>query len=179
MINYGWITWLVAFCLVTKANLRRSQECPGNNHWGDVVSSSLYSCKLLSVLVILPSPTESCQKPLGIENGLISDEQLSAFSSFNNDSSTYGVHRARLKISSWPPGYRALKRDHYITLPWIRIDLEKEMVVTGIATQGYGDSSVAEWVTSFKLMYADQLNFDFFLESNGIPQVSKSLRNSR
>ena len=84
------------------------------------------------------------------------------------------MHRARLKTSSWPPGYRALKRDHYITLPWIRIDFEKQLVVTGIATQGYGDSSVAEWLTLFKLMYADQLNFDFFVDSDGTPLVRKS-----
>lgn len=109
---------------------------------------------------------------LGLENGFITDKQLSAFSAYNNDSSTYGAHRARLNLNSWPPGYRAFKIAHSNTLPWIRIDLRQQLVVTGIATQGYGDPSVAEWVSSYRLMYADKLDFAYFVDVDGEVLVS-------
>lgn len=105
--------------------------------------------------------------PLGLENNLITDKQLSAFSAFKNDSSTYGAHRARLNLNSWPPGYRALKDTHSNSLPWIRIDLGRQLVVTEIATQGFGNTSVAEWVTGFRLMYADKLDFAYFVDGEG------------
>lgn len=120
----------------------------------------------------MPLLTESCQMALGLENGLINDEQLSAFSAYNNDSSTFGAHRARLNLKSWPPGYRASKVAHSYTLPWIRVDLGKQLVVTGIATQGYGDTSVAEWLTSYRLMYADKLDFAFVVDGDGEVLVS-------
>lgn len=109
--------------------------------------------------------------PLGLANGLIKDEQLSSFSAYNDDFATYGAHRARLNLTKWPPGYRA--RNSFLEkLPWIRIDLTKELTITGIATQGYGDASVAEWVTSYRLMYADKLDFVYFVDIHGNVLVS-------
>lgn len=65
-----------------------------------------------------------------------------------------------------PPGYRA-NDGVSDKLPWIEIDLRKEMTITAIATQGYGDESVAEWVTSYRLMYTRKLDFDYFMDING------------
>lgn len=104
--------------------------------------------------------------PLGLTNGLIKDEQFSSFSAYNNDFATYGAHRARLNLTTWPPGYRS-RYSFSEETPWIRIDLQKVLVITGIATQGYGDASVAEWVTSYRLMYADKQDFDYFKDNRG------------
>ena len=71
----------------------------------------------------------------------------------------------------WPPGYRARHRFSEKT-PWIRIDLQKELTITGIATQGYGDALDAEWVTSYRLMYANKQDFDYFEDIHGKPLVS-------
>ena len=60
--------------------------------------------------------------------------------------------------------------------PWIMVDLGKEVIVTGIATQGYGDASVAEWVTSYRLMYAageQESAYQSFVDGNGEVQVSR------
>lgn len=64
-----------------------------------------------------------------------------------------------------PPGYRA-RNGVSDKLPWIRIDLRREFTITGIATQGYGDASIAEWVTSYRLMYAGKLEFAYFMDVN-------------
>lgn len=112
--------------------------------------------------------------PLGLANGLIKDEQFSSFSAYNDDFATYGAHRARLNLTRWPPGYRARKSFPPKT-PWIRIDLQRGFTVTGIATQGYGDASDAEWVTSYRLMYADKQDFDYFKDIHGKLLVSAVL----
>ena len=108
--------------------------------------------------------------PLGLANGLIKDEQFSSFSAYKDDFATYGGHRARLNLMAWPPGYRA--RSNSERPPWIKIDLRKELVITGIATQGYGEASVAEWVTSYRLMYTTKKDFDYFNDIHGKPLVS-------
>lgn len=54
------------------------------------------------------------------------------------------------------------------------VDLGREVVITGIATQGYGDTLVSEWVTSYRLMYAaEKLDSDYysFRDASGDAQV--------
>jgi len=112
--------------------------------------------------------------PFGLENGVIKDEQLSASSVYKNDSSTFGAQRARLNLRSWPPGYRANNdMAHSHTHPWISVKLGRKLIVTGIATQGYGEPSVAEWITSYRVMYAaDKLDYAYFVDLNGDVLVS-------
>ena len=113
---------------------------------------------------------------MGLENDFIKDKQLSAFSAYNNDPSTFGAHRARLNLNTWPPGYRADKKSLESSTgnPWLMVDLGREVVITGIATQGYGDTSVSEWVTSYRLMHAvEKLGSVYysFMDANGDVQV--------
>ena len=88
-----------------------------------------------------------CSNPLGMENGNIPDRNIVATtSSFGNNQEMFGAQRARLRSSS---GYRAdplvVKQTSF---HFIRVTLPKEMIITGIATQGLG----AEWVTKYQLM---------------------------
>ena len=86
-----------------------------------------------------------------MENHTINDSQIFGGSAYNSDYSMYGAQNARLH-SSW--GYRS-DPTVKIKANMIGIDLRKEMVITAIATQGYGDPIVAEWVDSFNVIYKD------------------------
>ena len=86
-----------------------------------------------------------------MENHTISDDQIFGRSAYNSDYSMYGAENARLH-SSW--GHRS-DPTLEVKANIIGIDLRKEMVITGIATQGYGDPVVAEWVDSFNVIYKD------------------------
>lgn len=90
-----------------------------------------------------------------MESKRIKDYQITASSSFNHDFATYGPRRARLNLASWPPGYRANPAELQST--WIKVNLGTEKVITGLATQGYGDTSVMEWVTSYIVVYRSKL----------------------
>ena len=98
------------------------------------------------------SSADACNKPLGIADYRIRDDQMSASSAYDNDFATFGAHRARLNLKSWPPGYRA-NTETFVPFHWLKINMDHDTVITGIATQGYGNSSFNEWVTNYMVFY--------------------------
>ena len=96
--------------------------------------------------------------PLGMENGAISDAQISASSQLDDN---HGPHRARLnrkqegnKKGAWS----SLNNDIY---QWLQVDIGTYTTVTRIATQGRSDMS--QWVIKYRLQYSeDGVNFHFY-----------------
>ena len=101
-----------------------------------------------NIFKIFP-PTEECDQALGMERQTIRNSQIFGGSEYNNDHSKYGSQNARLHN---PLGYRA-DPSASVQSNMIGIRLEEDMVITTIATQGYGDPGVSEWVTSFNVFY--------------------------
>lgn len=94
---------------------------------------------------------DDCIEPLGLANGAIKGNQLKASSSWNHKPSKHGADRARLNITSWPQGWTASEDD---TSPWLQVSLQDNVVITQIATQGFG-GSLRQWVKSYKLTFMD------------------------
>ena len=95
-----------------------------------------------------------------MENGAISDAQISASSQWDN---YHGPRRARLNgkrsagngVGAWC----AITNDIY---QWLQVDLRKYITVTRIATQGRSDWG-NQWVTKYRLQYSeDGVNFHFY-----------------
>lgn len=122
--------------------------------------------------VLLLCVTDECLQALGISDGRIDDSQLIASSVYNDNFETFGPHRARLNTTSWAPGYRADPSEAFSS--WMRVEIERIVVVTAIATQGYGDKETPEWVTSYMLLYSQGLDYTFFRDAAGEPQVRAS-----
>lgn len=57
--------------------------------------------------------------------------------------------------------------------PWLKVEIGRVIVITGIATQGYGDTSISEWVSSFILLYSESEDepFSQFRDKDGDLQV--------
>lgn len=117
-----------------------------------------------------------------MESGVIPDSDLSAsLPPFDKDFSTYGVHRARLHLREPPHyGYRAEQRSRSGSSAeenrtWITVKLRNETIITGISTQGYGDTRVKEWVTKYTLMYSTGEDLFHFKDTSGNIEVSKCL----
>ena len=93
-----------------------------------------------------------------MENGAISDAQISASSQWHDNN---GPHRARLnrrRFGSKKGAWSSLKNDIY---QWLQVDLGTYTTVTRIATQGRSDMS--QWVTKYRLQYSeDGVNFHFY-----------------
>ena len=104
-----------------------------------------------------------CKQPLGMENGAISDAQITG-SSWVTPYEAYKPSRARLNIRhSKEPymagGWVASSQD---ADPWLQVHLGNETFkVTRVATQGR--HSYNEWVKNYKLQYSqDGVNFNYY-----------------
>lgn len=100
-------------------------------------------------------------------SGAIKNEQITASSVYNEEFSKFGAHRARLNLTR---GYRA---DRKQSGGWIKVELEKQMVITGIATQGYGDPRVPEWTEQYMVMYSKGGDYLYFQNLEGDLKVSR------
>ena len=93
-----------------------------------------------------------------MENGAISDAQISASSQWDDN---HGPHRARLnrrRFGNKKGAWSALNNDIY---QWLQVDLGKYTTVTRIATQGRSDLN--QWVTKYRLQYSeDGVNFRLY-----------------
>ncbi|XP_070572120.1 EGF-like repeat and discoidin I-like domain-containing protein 3 [Ptychodera flava] len=87
--------------------------------------------------------------PVGIENGVIPDSQMTASSAYNSDNMPY---QGRLNYAG--PGSHAWCARLNAIGQWLQINLGRERTITKVATQGrsdYGD----QWVKTFHLAYSD------------------------
>ena len=92
----------------------------------------------------------SGEEALGLESGLITDQQITASSSWDT---AHGKQNARLnrqaargKTSAWSAGSNDLNQ-------WLQIDFGRNVKITKLATQGrkdWGD----QWVKSYTLAYS-------------------------
>ena len=112
----------------------------------------------MSHQIIKHSPSE-CQGPFGMENGAISDGQISASSEWNaiTHSANFGRLHCKLGSGAWV----VLTND---VSQWIQIALgEQQMRVTRVATQGRYKFS--QWVSKYSLQYSnDGVNFQYYKE---------------
>ncbi|XP_066019015.1 uncharacterized protein [Pocillopora verrucosa] len=108
-----------------------------------------------------------CIAPVGMESGLISDDQISASSQLDDN---HAPKRARLntKMSGIKQGgWLPLTNDRN---QWLQVDLNSYTRVTRVATQGM--DGYEQWVTSFQLEYSiNEITFKSYMESVGNPKI--------
>ncbi|KAK2562119.1 Neuropilin-1 [Acropora cervicornis] len=104
-----------------------------------------------SLIGPVPYPSKKCGDALGVESGEIKDAQLSASSSWRGIRA-FGAQQARLNNQQWPQGWSADVRDKN---PWLKISLDVDHVITGIATQGHGSLVFSERVESYFVVWLD------------------------
>ena len=90
------------------------------------------------LLIFLPSLTHSttCLSPLGVSDGTVKDDHLSASSSFSPH--TVGARNGRLGTErgggAWCPAN--LVGEETGIMEWLQVDLGRKQVVVGVITQG-------------------------------------------
>ena len=102
-----------------------------------------------------------CQQTQGMENGLISDEQITASSELDED---HAAAQGRLRYqptSSSARSWVVLTTD---ASQWPQVNLESfNTIVTRVATQRREDNE--EWVTNYNLQYGDDgVIFQYYRE---------------
>ena len=87
---------------------------------------------------------------------------------------SYETYPTEAKLNS-SGGYRARKVD-VIGHKFVLVKFENETIVTGIATQGFGDPDIKEWVTEYFIKFTrqksgDEETDDYIFGSDGRPKV--------
>ena len=88
-----------------------------------------------------------------MENGLISDKQISASSEYTSHIVGHRANQARLHLQETlqrAGGWAAGQND---ANQWLQVDLGSQHWVTRLATQGRSGRN--QWVTKFNLQYSD------------------------
>lgn len=107
----------------------------------------------------------ACQEPLGMENGGISDDKITASTELNNHHAFQGrLHfpNAGKIAGCWAAAINDVNQ-------WLQVDLGNRFSnVTGVATQGR--DRFAQWVAKYKLHYGnDGVNFELYK----VPRIRK------
>ncbi|KAI3372499.1 hypothetical protein L3Q82_022978, partial [Scortum barcoo] len=106
------------------------------------------------IRLFLPLFHSECSGPLGMEGGIISNQQITASS----------THRALFGLQKWYPYFARLNKKGLVNAwtaaendrwPWIQINLQRRMRVTGLITQGAKRIGSPEYVKSYKVAYSD------------------------
>ena len=133
-------------------------------------SSYIHTEDMLSRLLLLTFLSRtlgSCDRPLGLQSGEISDSQLMASSSF---SSAVGPTMVRLGNNegggAWcPSGLISVNTE---SLQWIQVDLRKKMVISGVSVQGrWGGGVGQEWTPELSLSWYD-MDRDLYVQTSDV-----------
>ena len=106
-------------------------------------------------------PTE-CQEVLGMENGAISDGQISASSRYSDETHPSRARLFLVRTIYQSGGWAAQTFDGN---QWLQVDLNSHYRVTRVAKQGRNNENGYQWVTTYKLQYKnDGGNFQNYKE---------------
>ncbi|XP_030623995.1 EGF-like repeat and discoidin I-like domain-containing protein 3 [Chanos chanos] len=95
-----------------------------------------------------------CSGPLGLEGGIISNQQITASS----------THRALFGWQKWYPYFARLNKKGLVNAwtaaendrwPWIQVNLQRRMRITGLITQGAKRMGSPEYVKKYKVAFSD------------------------
>ena len=106
-----------------------------------------------------------CQKDLGMENGEISERQITASSQLD---ASHAAIQGRLNLKATEnkgASWSAVSND---PSQWFQVDLgSPNTKVTGVATQG--SNHPPQWVTKYKLQFSnDGVNFHYYTDPRQI-----------
>lgn len=112
----------------------------------------------------------SGEEALGLESGLITDQQITASSSWDQ---VHGAPNARInnaagrgKTSAWSAGSNDGNQ-------WLQVDFGRDVKISKFATQGRNDYG-NQWVKSYTLAYSvDGSSVFQIYQENGIDKVNK------
>lgn len=110
-----------------------------------------------------------CNLPLGISSGKFTTDKIITISVYD-----HGTYPTEAKLNS-SGGYRAKLNDP-IEYKFVAVKFDNETIVTGVATQGFGDPEIQEWVTHYSIKFTRQKSGEdeaeeYILGSDGRPKV--------
>ncbi|XP_038046744.1 lactadherin-like [Patiria miniata] len=107
---------------------------------------------LLHSFYFSDGPPCSVGGPLGMEDGRIRNESITASSVWGNFTN-HAPPRARLNTQGHAAAW--VSAGNSDPNPWIQVDFVSMVTITGLITQGRGDQVDTQWVTEYQVTYSD------------------------
>uniref|UniRef100_A0A6J0SW27 Coagulation factor V n=1 Tax=Pogona vitticeps TaxID=103695 RepID=A0A6J0SW27_9SAUR len=101
---------------------------------------------------LLGCETGDCSMPLGMENGAITNAQITASSYKKTWWSSWEPSLARLNLKGRTNAWQAKSNNNQ---QWLQIDLLQPKKITGIITQGAKSMTTEMYVKTFAILYSD------------------------
>ncbi|XP_016057825.1 PREDICTED: coagulation factor V [Miniopterus natalensis] len=100
-----------------------------------------------------------CKMPLGLSTGIIADTQIKASEFLNY----WEPKLARLNNGGSYNAWMTEKTSDFDSKPWIQVDMQREVLFTGIQSQGAKHYLKSYYTTEFRVAYSsDQTNWQIF-----------------
>lgn len=116
-------------------------------------------------------PSEDCKTPVGVEDGRIKDQQITASSHFNEHYAFNGrLHNIFRKNSNGSYSWGGWCTDPNEKTPYLQIDMGQVRALSGVATQGYMNDI---YVTSYSLNYSTDGRTWQSYKENGLKSGTK------
>ncbi|XP_038060485.1 lactadherin-like [Patiria miniata] len=104
-----------------------------------------------------------------MEDGRISNESITASSIWQTNRAVCGPVRARLNTQGFAAAWCNDETTDNIS-PWIQVDFDGTVTITGLITQGRGDSPCDQWVTEYQVTYSeDGQSWNNVTDADGTP----------
>ena len=109
---------------------------------------------------------QGCKDPkaLGFEEGIIKDSQITASS---EHSQTYAAKNARLNFQGQVGRKAAWSAGRNNDQQWLQVDLQYQVVLTGISSQGRTNCTCNQWVESYTVSYSNNGTYFIDFKQNG------------
>ncbi|XP_054443773.1 coagulation factor V isoform X2 [Pteronotus mesoamericanus] len=100
-----------------------------------------------------------CKMPMGLSTGIVADRQIKAPEFLDH----WEPKLARLNNGGSYNAWMTAKMTEFDSKPWIQVDMEREVLFTGIQSQGAKHYLKSYYVTEFQVAYSsDQTNWRIF-----------------
>ena len=109
---------------------------------------------------------QGCKDPkaLGFEEGIIKDSQITASS---EHSQTYAAKNARLNFQGEVGRKAAWSAGRNNDQQWLQVDVQHQVFLTGISSQGRTNCTCNQWVESYTVSYSNNGTYFIDFKQNG------------
>ena len=117
------------------------------------------NCHLFFTIQVCKDP-----KALGFEEGIIKDSQITASSEYSQE---HAAKYGRLNFQGQVGREASWSTKSNDDQQWLQVDLQHEVYLTGISSQGRGDCKCNQWVKSYTVSYSNNGTYFIDFKQNG------------
>ena len=109
---------------------------------------------------------QGCKDPkaLGFEEGIIKDSQITASSEYSQE---IAAENGRLNFQGQAGRSAAWAAKSNDDQQWLQVDLQYQVVLTGISSQGRTNCTCNQWVESYTVSYRNNGTYFIDFKQNG------------